>query len=240
MFWRASPKQRLASIKVPAALNVNAPRVRAAGVEYTGQILIEYVASLCGLKSFAGKRVLDVGCGTRFTATIINRELSIGSYTGVDVDKRAIKFLKRNVESRDSRFSFHLWDVHNALYNPSGMKLQEVEALPVSGAYDIVVLLSVFTHLEPKDAEAMLRLVGKAMTPDGVLVFSAFVDEQLDGFEDRVVGRSLQKAYYGARLIRDLIARTGWHIMSGHPANPDRFIQHHFACRPGRRVGVAV
>jgi len=225
-------KRERQHIRVPQRLNRNGIPIREAGVEHTGQVLMEYATTLCGLPDLSSTNVLDVGCGTRFAATITNRNIAIKSYTGIEVDRRVVKYLKRNFENRDRRFSFHYWDVYNEAYNKSGRKLSEYRSLPAKGSFDLIWLFSVFTHLVPSDAESMLHLLRGAVNGNGHLVFSAFVDESLDGFEDRVPEKPLHNAFYGGRLIRELIERNGWSIAADHPADMSRFIQHHFVCRP--------
>lgn len=89
----------------------NAPCIREQGIETTGSALIKYATMRLGLEHLRHTDVLDVGCGVRFTQTIINRGLPIKSYTGVDADRRVIEFLQGAVD--DDRFSFALWNVHN-------------------------------------------------------------------------------------------------------------------------------
>lgn len=47
----------------------------------------------------------------RFTHTIINRKIAIGSHTGIEVHRAIVKFLAKAVEARDHRFRFAHRDV---------------------------------------------------------------------------------------------------------------------------------
>ena len=81
----------------------NHPSIRKAGIVRTGKLLIEKAKKIVGLDSLAQKRVLDEGCGTRFTKAIITKKIPIKSYTDIAVDKEVIDYPKVNVESNDER-----------------------------------------------------------------------------------------------------------------------------------------
>jgi SAM-dependent methyltransferase len=121
----------LHELQVPNELTRNHASIRKAGVIRTGKLLIEKTLDACGLTSLAETNVLDVGCGTRFTQTLINRKkFALKSYTGIDVDKSVIDWLKANVEAKDERFHYAHWDVVNALYNKGGGDLTAVPGYP--------------------------------------------------------------------------------------------------------------
>lgn len=98
----------LQAIEVPKELQRNHPGVLAAGVEHTGEILIANLARRIGRPDLGGWDLLDVGCGVRFTQTLINRSLAFRSYTGIEVSLPIVQWLKENVESRDERFRFFI------------------------------------------------------------------------------------------------------------------------------------
>ena len=219
-------------LEIPPDYNRNDPRITAQGVEETGAYLIRLATERMGLDSLAGKNILDVGCGTRFTQTIINRAIPIGSYTGVDVEPQLIRWLSEN--ANDARFRFVHWPVYNAMYNPQSSRRLRDTPLPVARSFDIIWLFSVFTHLEPDDADALLGQLRSVVREDGALFFSAFIDDALAGFRDAVPDQPLLNAYYGRNYMRTLIERNGWKIVSSHPpeAGEIPLIRHHFVCRP--------
>ncbi len=115
------------------------------------------------------------------------------------------------------RFRFVHWDVRNALYNPDGeCSLPRLERLPVDGKYNLIWLFSVFTHLNAQDAEAMLRLLRGQVRPSGSLFFSAFIDPELEGFEDRIPETPLVTAHFGFETMNEMIKQAGWVIESFH------------------------
>jgi SAM-dependent methyltransferase len=134
---------------------------------------IDLLTRTLGRSDLAGVEVLDVGCGTKIVKALLDHELPIGHYAGVDASSEVIEWLRANVS--DPRFEFHHVDAHNAMYNPTGKDLATFELLPVeAGRFDLICLFSVYTHLAPHDFEAMLRLLRRHGRPDGVLLFSLF------------------------------------------------------------------
>lgn len=138
--------------------------------------LVDLVQRSCALADLDGKAVLDVGCGTKLTKALLERQVPISRYMGLDVDRDVVEFLQSNVA--DPRFGFRHIDVRNALYNPTGRPLSDRTELPVDGErFDIIWLFSVFTHLDPIDYRAMLRLLRGCIRDDGWLVFSLYINE---------------------------------------------------------------
>jgi SAM-dependent methyltransferase len=138
--------------------------------------LVELVQRCCGVSDLGGLSVLDVGCGTKMTKVLLEDDVRVARYAGVDVDRDIIEFLRAHVD--DPRFSFHHIDVRNELYNPEGIALAERGDLPVGDArFDIIWLFSVFTHLDPTDFHSMLRLLRRYAEDDGRLIFSLYVNE---------------------------------------------------------------
>lgn len=204
----------------------------AAGYEHTGKTLIELAMRRCGFSSLSDKDVLDVGCGVRFTQAIINREIAIKSYTGVEAYKPIVDFLNERVAAHDNRFRFIHWNVRNAMYNPEGAQLSRLTVLPLTEQFDLIWLFSVFTHLSPDDAISMLSILRKHIRSNGRLLFSAFIDEDLAGFEDRVKDAPLLNAYYGKTYMESLIEQTGWKTEGAFDKDEQNYIQHYFVCSP--------
>ena len=204
----------------------------AAGVEHTGEILLINLARRIGRPDLGGLDLLDVGCGVRFTQTLINRSLAFKSYTGIEVHLPIIRWLKENVEDKDERFRFFHWNVHNAMYNKQAPPMTTFETLPGERSYDVIMGFSLFTHLAPEDASQMLKLMRKAVRPNGFLFFSAFCSESLDTFEDRVPGEPLLNAYYNPSYLQQLVQAEGWKIPSHE--EPGAYIQDSFLCRPAQ------
>ncbi len=228
----AKPGARLTHIEIPGKLHRNSPGVIAAGWEHTGKVLIDYAMSCLGLETLEDSDVLDVGCGPRFTLSLINRKIPIKSYTGIDVEPKVTQYLKDHVENYDTRFRYAHWDVHNKLYRPTGHKITGTEPLPFPECYDVIWLFSVFTHFDPTDSLVMLQILRRYLRAQGKLFFTTFIDESMtNGFEDRSPeDKPLAVATYSRQFMESLIQKTGWTIEQFYPANLSLYIQAHYVC----------
>jgi len=214
---------------VPDHFNRNTRRVHAIGPEKTGLVLLRVACDALGLEDLSGCDVLDVGCGVRFAQTILNCDVPIRSYAGVDVDEPLIRFLQSEVD--DPRFTFAHWDVHNPLYNPQAPRMTRESTLPVAGEFDVIWLFSVFTHLPPDDAEAMLAILRRHARRDGRLLFSAFLDPTVATFAEKSPEKPGLHSTYHEAFLRSLVERNGWRVRAVHDKDPtQKFIQHHFVC----------
>ena len=220
----------------------------------SGRWLLHYMADILGYDNLDGKSVLDMGCGVKFTQAILEYDISIGRYVGVDVYADLIEFLKDSVD--DSRLSFAHMDSHNEMYNPDGKPLEEFEHLPVDEQYDVICLFSVFTHLAPHDYSQMLKLLRPYIKENGKLLFSLFVNERTAGgyglvdnltrgmqeaspsttvmpaFQDLDKDNPLKYAVYSKDYAYQLISETGWGVDRLCDPLGDNHIQHHFVCSP--------
>lgn len=227
---------KMSHLEIPAQFNRNSANVLAVGVEKTGATLIACGNELLGCADLAGKDVLDMGCGGRFTQTIINRDLPIGSYTGIDIDEPLIAYLRGEV--RDSRFTFHYWDVHNELYHKAGRHLTEDSRLPVGEdrKFDVIWMYSVITHNRPADAGCLFRILRRHVRKGGCLLVSAIIDNEIEEFEDREKNQPLSYACYNEKFLRKILSRAGWRMEALYPRKPDTVMQHLYLCRPKRAV----
>jgi 2-polyprenyl-3-methyl-5-hydroxy-6-metoxy-1,4-benzoquinol methylase len=225
----------MSHINIPDQYQRNSPNVLAHGVETTGVRIISYGNELLGCADLSDKHVLDIGCGVRFTQAIINRQLPIKSYTGVDVDEPLISYLQTHVT--DNRFTFHRWHIYNELYNPHGQQLTKQTRLPVlhQKKFDVIWLYSVVTHNYPADIECLFALLRRYISKNGRLLFSALIDTTTQTFENKVPAHPLAAVYYNEAFLRQIISRAGWSVQSRHDKTPDDVTQHIFCCKPNRR-----
>jgi hypothetical protein len=204
----------------------NAPSVSKFSPEVTGRIIIKSMCERLGWPSLAGKRVLDFGCGVRFACTIFNLEMEVAFYAGVDVDNAAITWLKENVN--DPRFWFARLSMHNAMYNPTGLRCA-TGALRDMGLedFDVACMFSVITHQKPEDAELVFSMLRPCAQR---LYFTAFIDEAVDGYMEKDPDQPCHMSTYSSSLISELLLRTGWRIEAVHA--PMLFQQTTFVCSP--------
>jgi len=224
----------------------------------SGYELIRLMCRKLGIPSLEGKKVLDMGCGTKLVQAILTRQLPVGHYVGCDVYAEMIEYLRANVD--DPRFEFHPLSFHNEMYNPDGEPLSAESRLPLPESdFDIICLFSVFTHMAPHDYSAMLKVLRRYIRPGGHLLYSLYVNETTEGgygFLDRMLpyieaklktedkprsldppdfvdwnpDKPLLQAIYSRRHALELIEGTGWQVKSLN--DPEEYIQHYMVCTP--------
>lgn len=214
LWRRLRPGPRLV---VPETFNRNSARVSALmPAEESGAWLLERLRQRLGLESLARTRLLDFGCGVRFSQAILNRRLAIGAYAGVDCYAAMIDFLRANV--RDRRFTYVFLDAHHPLYNPQGRPLGPETALPLpAAAYDAISLFSVITHQSPADAAAILALLRRHVAPRGQLFLTCFLDPAIADFEDRSPERNGGFCFYNPDFLARLVEGSGWRVSRRDP-----------------------
>src|SRR3954447_4509193 len=224
---------------------------------------IDFVCELLGRRDLADVDLLDMGCGVKKSAALLNEGLPIGSYTGIDVFGEMVDFLQREVD--DERFEYHHLDLHNELYNPDGEKLTAQTKLPVEEeGFDLIWLFSVFTHLAPDDFASMLSVLRRYVRPDGHLFFTLYVNEETSGghgFTDSMARRLRDRPELMDRRRRpeDEAAPPFIDVVPQHPlsialysrehaeelvgasdwepvklSDPGPYVQHSCLCRPAR------
>jgi SAM-dependent methyltransferase len=221
-------------LEVPDSMNCNAKSVRDLGQpEETGRMLIDYMCKRIGIDNLSGLDILDFGCGVRFSQSILNLKLPIGTYFGLDVNKEIIDFLTENVN--DARFTYKQNDVANQLYHKNGPTPDDSQILPLSTEeFDIACMFSVITHQNPVEAVPTFKLLRRHIRATGHMFFSAFIhDDDGASFKELVRERPGLKCSYTQSSLTALLADCGWEVVSYVDAIPDNLpIMSSFLCRP--------
>ena len=142
----------------------------AVGEEFAG-----YLVGLCNLRP--EESVLDVGCGVGRIAIPLTQYLAgEGSYDGFDIVGPGIEWCRQRITTKYPRFIFKLLDVTNTLYNPAG----RVDPLEVRFPYedetfDLVFVVSVFTHMLPQGVEHYLSEIFRVLKSEGRCLMTAFL-----------------------------------------------------------------
>jgi len=171
-----------------------------------------------GIQTYSDKKLLDFGCGVRFSQALINTNYSIGQYVGVDVCRPIIEYLQKSV--RNNRFSYHFIDAYHPTYNPGGSALSHDFRLPLAQSdFDIACLFSVITHQSPEDSEIIFSLLRRHVRSDGHLFFTCFLDDSLPEYEDRSADGNRGRCFYNSAYLVDLAQSAGWRFVAKAPAN---------------------
>jgi SAM-dependent methyltransferase len=216
---------------VPEKFNRNSPNVTAVmPPEESGLWLLERMRQRLGFASYADKKVLDFGCGVRFTQAILHADLPFGRYVGVDNYEEMIEFLRTNV--RDRRFAFHFLDAQHPLFNKHGKWLAADMELPLRERdFDVISMFSVITHQNPADSRAIFTMLRRYVKADGHLFFTCFIDDAIGTFEDRSPQRNGGSCFYNAAFLAKLVESCGWRTVDFAPREAP-LIGESYVCRP--------
>lgn len=140
-----------------------------------GYSRFQFFQKYCHPKTNA--HILDIGCGTGQMAvqflSYLNEE---GLYQGMDVNKEEIDWCMRNIKPLRKNFRFSVVNVCNKIYNPEGEVHAEHFHFPYKkNSFDFVILLSVFTHMVPKDLENYMREIFRVLKKGGKCFMTFFL-----------------------------------------------------------------
>jgi ubiquinone/menaquinone biosynthesis C-methylase UbiE len=131
-------------------------------------------------------KILDLGCGCgRIAIHFLNYLSEQGKYIGIDIDKDFISYCSNNISMLDDNFQFHFIDVYNGAYGREGKLKADEVILPVeSESMDVVILWSLFTHMNLTDIESYLKEVYRVLKKGGRFIaslnlYNKFVENQM-------------------------------------------------------------
>ena len=119
------------------------------------------VLSYLDAKEFAGKRVLDFGCGSGASTVVLSRVLPPCEIVGIELEERLLNVARLRAEH------FGLSSLR-LLKSPSGDSLP-----PELGEFDYIMFNAVFEHLLPHERPKLLPLVWQHLRPGGVLFLNS-------------------------------------------------------------------
>lgn len=198
--------------------------------EESGIWLLEWMRLAIGFESWANKKLLDFGCGVRFTQAIINTGFSIGRYFGIDVFCPMIEFLQNNVH--DNRFAYYCLDAFHGIYNQSGTVITPETVLPIEeNDFDVACMFSVITHQHPEESRSIFSMLRRHVGANGRLFFSCFLDDSISTFEDRSPQHNGGKVFYNPDFLEELVQSCGWRL-AGVAPSVGPLVGHSYIYRP--------
>ena len=121
-------------------------------------------------------RVLDIGCGIGRLAIPLTSYLEGGSYDGLDIVPSGIDWCNEHIANRHANFHFTLADIFNKEYNPGGHVAASDYTFPYEDdAFDLVLLISVFTHMLPEDTHRYIAEISRMLRPGGRCCASFYI-----------------------------------------------------------------
>jgi SAM-dependent methyltransferase len=128
-------------------------------------------------------RIVDFGCGHGKMAPIsVFFTEPDGEYVGIDIQEGYIDYCRRKY-ARLPRVKFHLSGDSNPFYptqqGVSGRNQSYGEDWPVAAeSVDILIAISVFTHLQEADAFGYMNKIYTVLKPGGLAIFTCHIVEE--------------------------------------------------------------
>lgn len=139
-----------------------------------GRHFAELAVGLAGLQPTSA--VLEVGSGVGRKAIALIPYLTRGSYHGLEIKREAVEWCRTAISTRHPNFQFDFADIYNGHYRPDGSIRPIDFVFPYDdGSFDIVFVLSVFTHMLPDDVEHYLAESRRVLVPGGRLFMTGFL-----------------------------------------------------------------
>lgn len=146
--------------------------------------------------------VLEAGCGCGRVAIPLTGYLTSGSYEGFDVVPELVQWTRESITPRHPGFRFTHVDLYNDFYNPAGRVEARDFVFPYdAGAFDFILLVSVFTHLLHADVRRYLAEMHRTLRPDGKALMSFFI---LNAESERLVESGSSQLAFPHRRFRGL------------------------------------
>ena len=170
---------RFDGLTPPALLRVRvgcfASFLRMGRYRAVGQEFADHLRLIAGLEP--QHHMLDIGCGCGQVAAAVIPVLGPhGRYDGFDPDVQAIDWCRRHIAARYANFHFSHADVANTQYNPCGTVSAVHVRLPYEDAsFDIILLKSVFTHMQRPQLEHYLNEIARLLRPGGRCLATFFL-----------------------------------------------------------------
>jgi len=139
--------------------------------------------------------ILDIGCGTGLLINSLKSYLvSTKNYVGTDLVQKAVDYCKKHYPE----FEFHK---------------NEMVKLPNLGRkFDMMVLLSVFTHMYPNEIKEMLIEMKKFLKDDGSIVLTVSINQHISSYTgDRKHVEMTEK------LFLDTVKSAGFSKINRYP-----------------------
>lgn len=128
--------------------------------------------------------VLEIGCGTGRTALGLAKILNDGNYTGMDIEAYSISTCVTNPLLQTKKFKFDLIDIYNREYNPNGkFKPEEYKFPYADSSFDVIFMVSVFTHMLPADTKRYMQEFAIMLKPGGRVFITTFLMDDGSDFE---------------------------------------------------------
>ena len=158
-------------------------RIRSTGIEgeFGGKRFVRHGEKIKNLlikhsDISSSKKVIEIGCGTGSAALALGSILDNSNYQGADIDRLSIEACLKNKQLMKREFQFDWIDIHHSFYNPQGSISSSSYRFPYDDkSADVVFLISVFTHMLPKEISHYIEEISRFLKPKGFCLFTTFL-----------------------------------------------------------------
>ena len=173
---------------------------------YVERAIRHEVLGYVDVADFAGKRILDFGCGAGASTLVMSRLLPPCEIVGVELQERLVQLARRRAEHLgQARLRF--------LASPSGSAVPED-----LGEFDYIVLSAVYEHLLPHERPQLVPRLWRHLKPGGVL-FVNQTPHRYSPFEMHTTGLPLINYLPDALAFE--AARRFSRRLNGHESGPE-------------------
>jgi ubiquinone/menaquinone biosynthesis C-methylase UbiE len=128
--------------------------------------------------------VLDVGCGIGRTAVSLTKYLNKeGKYEGFDVVKKGVDWCNSKIGKDFPNFNFKYIPLNNDLYNTESNKANDFKFPYADNMFDVVFLVSVFTHMQIDEINHYLSEIERVLKPNGKCLATFFLYNDENEYE---------------------------------------------------------
>lgn len=217
--WKALPP---ASLRLRVGVGNRLLFNHAHFTELGRQVLDELVGKGCLKRD---SRILELGCGCGRFAIPLRKFLDFGGdYVGQDVDQQLVHWCQRNLSNPS--FRFLQANIFNSVYNPQGKPLTDYKVPADDAGRDLVIAISLFTHLLYNDFVFYVSESARVLRSGGILYMTMFV---MDFIKQKLGDRwtfahEMENCFceslkypeaavaYRLDLIKDVLGRNGFAI----------------------------
>jgi SAM-dependent methyltransferase len=125
-----------------------------------------------------GRPVLDIGCGYGRMAYALHRDGFAARYFGIDILRNHVAWLRHNFTPAAPNFEFRHLDIKNDRYNPKGTLPADGFSFPDVGTPDMILVLSVFTHMYEADMPRYFDQIAAKMDHRSVAYCTFFLENR--------------------------------------------------------------
>lgn len=144
-----------------------------------GQEFLNHFTGLAGLKP--DEYVLDAGCGYgRMAAALSGYLIPEARYRGFDIRAKVIDWCRDSITKFYPNFIFDHVDVRNKHYAPQGEFSAAEFVFPYENeTFDMVLLISVLTHMVPGDVKRYVSEASRVLKKGGRCFATFFIFEEI-------------------------------------------------------------